>query len=242
MHEDDDIAETALAKARWLRICDELRQAFEEMDRRDFIALSWRLELELGLRSIFTINDPDYQPITAEDWMEMLGLYADSYEDLICYFVPRLERALASFPSRWLNYVHQTGRSCFDPVELSACIAIAKHETEPFSSDHTELNRMLHWCWDCVLGQHPMPVVRELPRRGHPTLILDIIKAVDQIEVNWKSMGLTPVINKEMAIRWDAQERWTAFIKLIEIKTGEISTDNSLRVRSDGTWRLVKSK
>jgi hypothetical protein len=242
MSEDEYITEKQLAQARWIRICDALRLALEEMNREHAAALSWRLEFELGLRSIFTINDSDYHPTSAADWMELLSLYADSYEDLICYFVPRLERAFAGCPRQWLDYVNETGRSCFDPVELSACIAIAKNEATPFSREHRDLNQLLHWCWECVFGQYPIPVVRELPRRGHPTLILDIIKAIDGIELNWKSIGLTPIINKDMAIRWDDHERWTAFIKLMEIKTGQISADSSIRIRSDGLWRLVNEK
>lgn len=241
MNDEDQIDETGLAKARWPRIRAAIRDALENSDHDDYTALSQRLELELGLRSIFKFTEPDYEPIPPEDFIAMVAEYARKQEHMICFVVPRLERALAASPTRWLAYVKATGRDCFDPTELTVCIAIAKRACEPLSSEHVAINALLHWCWDCILGQRPIPLVRQAPQRGHPTLILEIIRGIEQIELNWKALGLTPVINDLLAVRWDEQERWTAFIKLIT-KSGEISPYASLRLRGDGIWRIVRPR
>lgn len=71
--------------------------------------------------------------------------------------------------------------------------------------------------------------------------MLEIIGAVERIELNWKSLGFTPVVNHETVVRWDAHERWTAWIRLMRAKTGEITFAAALRLRSDGVWRIVRT-
>jgi len=242
MIDDDETDEAGLAKARWLIVADAIRDALENSDPEDSRTLSRHLELELGLRPIFNFWDSDYEFVPSGAWMSLLFDYAEADDEMLCFIVPRIERALATSPKRWLAYVHETGRACFDPVELSVCVAIAKRATESNSPEHNALNTLLHWCWECVLGQRPIPHVRQAPQRNYPTLILNIIRHVEKIELNWPSLGLAPVINDEIVVRWDEFERWVAFIKLVNTDTGKISPDVSLRLRSDGLWRVVNNR
>jgi hypothetical protein len=84
--------------------------------------------------------------------------------------------------------------------------------------------------------------VSQALQRDHPTLILEIIRALEQIELNWKALGLISVINDLLTVWWDEQARWTDFIKLFQTKTGEIPPYASLRLPGDGTWQIVRPR
>lgn len=242
MHDEcDDIDSAGLARVRWLLIVEALLDALGNLDSEDRERLSAQLEIELGLRPVVAVAGEDSRALAVEQWVTVLNRYGDAHEELLPVLVPRLERALATQPKRWIAYVKSMGRSCFDPAELSGCAAIAKkHVDGPLDPVLAELIKLLHWSWDCLFGQRPVPWVREVPRRGHPTIMLEIIGAVERIELNWESLGLTPVVNHETVVRWDAHERWTVWIKLMRARTGKITSTAALRVRSDGVWRIVR--
>lgn len=238
----DDIDSAGLAKARWSCVTDSLLEALKNSDPSDVQYLTLHLRIELGLQDVAAVfRDPGACP-TTEQWGGIFAHYERDCEDLLPVFVPRLERALATQPGRWVAYVRSLGRSCFDPVDLSACVGIARRHVREDSLPHVgeELLRLLHWAWDCVLGQRPVPLIREFPARHYPRTGLEIIKAVEQVEVSWRAIGLRPVINRDMALRWDEHERWTVWLRMVSAKSGEISPYAVLRPRSDGAWRIVR--
>jgi hypothetical protein len=242
MHDEyDDIDSVGLARARWLCLVDALLDALRNLESEDYDKLSRQIEIEMGLRHVVPPFEREkyFTPVTY--WELKFKRYGEDHEDFFPVLVPRMEFALATQPTRWLAYVQELGRACFDPAELSACAAVAKNHAEGLPAYvSVGIIQILHWSWDCVLGRRPVPCVREVPRRGHPTIVLEIIGGVERIETNWKSLGLTPVVNAETVVRWDEHERWTAWIKLVRTKTGKITTTAALRLRSDGLWRIVR--
>lgn len=241
MNDDADIDHEGLAAARWLRVFHAVSDTLDTTTAWGRIQLLLALEMELGLRSVFDVAFAHEEPISANDLLDLLREFAESNPESLHVVVPRLERALATLPEQWLTYVLETGRACFDPTELAGCCAIAKDAAESNAPVHKAINAMLTWSIDCVVGQRPLPAVRCARLDEHPTLILDIVRQVGKIEINWGSLGLTPVINDAMVVRWDAHERWTAFIKLASAHTGAISRDRALRIRSDGDWVILKT-
>lgn len=243
MNDEHDIDLIGLAEARWLRLVHALLKFDEQESNRDQRArLALQIELELGLSSIMDLPDRTEEPTHIQELIRTLELFVESNPGFLAALVMRLERAFAAFPHAWLDYVKENGRACFDPAELAACAATAKNHTAPGAADHKRVLALIHWSWDALLGQRPVPFVQVAVRHGHPTVILDVIKAIEDIEVNWASLGLRPIINRDLALRWDQFERWTAFVKLIQTDTGKISSHTSLRLRSDGIWRIVRSR
>lgn len=239
--ECDDIDSAGLARARWLCLVDALMNALRSLKSEDYERLSFQIEIEMGLRHVVPLTKYDKYVTPVSRWELTFERYEDEHADFFPVLVPRMERALATQPIRWLAYVNGMGRACFDPAELSSCAAVAKIFADGLPNHVSEeVIRILHWSWASVLGQKPVPLVREVPLRGHPTVILEIIGGVERIETNWKSLGLTPVVNAETVVRWDEHERWTAWIKLARIKNGKITPTAALRLRSDGLWRIVR--
>jgi hypothetical protein len=239
--EDDDIDSVGLARARWGCVVDALIEALKNSVPEERARISLWMEIELGIREIATALRSTGSSATREQWEGVFRHYETECEDILPALTLRLERVLATMPGRWVAYVRDLGRSCFDPAELGAGVAIARSflEEDPTNVGE-ELLRLLHWSWDCVLGQRPVPSIREFPARQYPRTGLEIIKAVEQVEVNWRALGLRPVINRDMALRWDEHERWTAWLRMVSAKSGEISPYAVLRLRSDGAWRIVR--
>lgn len=236
-----DVDAPGLARARWVRVVHAIGDALEDFDCEDYPFFSLNLEAELGLRPVIYSADLSYRPKPPVEWARLLSEYEREHEEVLCLVVPKLERALAAKPERWLRYVREMGCACFDPVELSACAAVARlyaHGLPP--KTFSEINALLRWCWDCLLGVRPIPWVSQAPERGDHTLILDIINAVSRVELNWRSLALSPVINDQLVVRWDQFERWTAWVRLVRGRSGEIAPNAVLRIRSDNTWRLVR--
>jgi hypothetical protein len=51
-----------------------------------------------------------------------------------------------------------------------------RHPSTP--KEHKGVTRIINHCMTTLLGQFPIPEVRELPRSGDPTLHLEIVRAV----------------------------------------------------------------
>ena len=240
---DDNLNETdsdGLALARWSSAVGAIRDALSNLDFEEYVNLSRNLEIELGLRAV--VDAQSARPIDDEEWISILMNYEENHSRVLHTVVPRLERALASSPERWVNYVNKIGRSCFDPVELASCAAIAKSFADDTLAEvHVKINQLILWSWDCLLGQRPIPQVRQFPQQDHPTLHLVIIRAIEKVELNWRSIGLRPIITNSMTVRWASEsESWTAWIQLAHIQTGIINPNAVLRLNSDGFWRILR--
>lgn len=240
MHEDDQIDLVGLAEARWLRVIHTLLKSAEECDGDYRARLALRIELELGLRSLLDLADSADEPASIEALVREVERFGDKHPEFMAPVVLALERALAGCPAEWLNYVERNGRAAFDPVDLASAAAIARSHLAPGAPDHRRVVAILHWCWDALLGQRPVPFVRAAIQHGHPTIILDVIKEIERLEVNWESLGAIPIVDGNLAVRWDEYERWTAFVRLSLLSDGRISRDRVLRLRSDGVWRIVR--
>ena len=239
--ECDDIDAAGLARARWLLLVDALMTALRSLKAEDYERLSYQIEIEMGLRHVVPLTKYDKYVTPVSRWELTFERYEDEHADFFPVLVPRMERALATQPIRWIAYVNGMGRGCFDPAELSSCAAVAKKFSDGLPNHvSADVIRILHWSWECLLGQKPVPLVRELPRRGHPTVILEIIGGVERVELNWKALGMTPVVNAETVVRWDEHERWVAWVKMVRTKTGKPTSAAALRLRSDGVWRIVR--
>lgn len=239
MNDETEVDSDGLAVARWLRILHALRDALAESDEPSRCRLALAVEHELGLRSVLDIAASLEEPIGAAELIDMLTEFGDAYSHFLPVVVPRLERALATFPAAWIAYVRETGCVAFDPTELAGCCAIAKTNAEPGAKEHIAINALLASSVELILGRQPIPLVRSARLDEHPTIILDVVREISRIELNWRSLGLTPVIDKRFALRWDEHERWTAFVPLASTTTGK-TTEQILRLRSDGAWRLVR--
>ena len=228
-----------LALARWPSAVNAIHDALTNADHEIYVSLSRILEVELGLRSV--VDTKNNKPIDVEDWESILIDYEANHGKALYIVVPRMERALASVPQRWVRYVDEIGRSCFDPVELAACAAVAKRfANEPLAELHVKINSLIIWAWDCLLGQRPIPQVRQLPRRDHPNLILLIIRAIHAVELNWAAIGLRPIIDDDLTVRWGESETWTAWVKLVHTNTCKINPHAVLRLQSNKFWRILR--
>lgn len=241
MNDDSDIDYEGLAVARWLKILHAVGDALNEATEPQRTRLLLALEVELGLRSVLDVARSLEEPVPATELLDLLVQFAEANHNRLHAVVPRLERALATLPEHWLAYVQETGRACFDPTELAGACALAKDAADSHDRVHGRINAIMAWAIESIIGQRPLPTVRHARFNEHPTLVLDIIREVGKIEINWASLGLTPVIDQAMVVRWDAHERWTAFLKLASVHTGEISRNRALRVRSDGVWVVLRT-
>jgi hypothetical protein len=239
MNDDVDFDHEGLSAARWLRLFHTITEVLNDAEEPHRSQLALFLEIELGLRSVLDIARSQEEPLPAAELLGQLEEFADGHTECLSLVVPRIERALATQPPVWLKYILETGRACFDPTELAACAAIAKDNAVPGAPEHLAVNAIMEWAVETVLGQLPIPVVRSARFAENPTVILDVIREVGKVELNWRSLGLTPVIDKTFALRWDEAERWTAFVRLMSAVNGKISRDRILRLRSDGLWRIV---
>jgi hypothetical protein len=240
MNDENEVDSDGLATARWLRVLHALQEALMETDEPARSRLALSVEHELGLRSILDIAADKEEPIGTTELLVLLSEFGDSFPHYLPVVVPRLERALATLPSAWVAYVRETGCAAFDPTELAGACAIAKNNSEPGVKEHIAINALLARAVELILGQQPIPLVRSARLNEHPTIILDVIQAISKIELNWSVLGLTPVIDRRFALRWDELERWTAFVPLASTTPGKTVSDKILRLRSDGTWRLVR--
>ena len=240
MNDEDDIDIIGLAEARWIKITHALLN-FDEHAIDDYqrARLAMEIELELGLRSILDLPIGTEEPAHIQELVRTVENFVEAHPSFLAKIVMRLERAFAIFPKAWLNYVEENGRACFDPAEIAACAATAKNNSEAGAGEHKRIQALLHWSWDALLGQRPIPFVQVAAQHGHPTVILDVVKGIQDIQVNWTAMNYIPVINRDLALRWDESERWIAFVKLMIVSTGKISRFKVLRVRSDRVWRIV---
>lgn len=241
MNDDTEIDYEGLAAARWLRAYHAVSEALDATTAWGKTQLTLALEMELGLRSVLDVARAREEPISIAELLQLLREFAEANTEHLHLVVPRLERALARLPEAWVNYVNETGRACFDPAELAGCCAIAKDAAEFNAPVHKAINALMTWSIDSVVGQRPIPEVRFARQHEHPTIILDVVREIGKIELNWDSLGLVPVINRAMVIRWDANERWTAFVKLASPHAGTISRSKALRIRSDGQWVIIKT-
>ena len=227
----------SLEAGRWLM----LRRAFEagltkEQPMR-ILELCVQFELELGL---YYLLDPDFRvPRQPDRVVELLHEIECEHFDRIAVLVPRLERALAVSPTWWCHYVESCGISTFDPVELGACAGIARRYAEG-PQEHRRIVRIVHQCWASLLGERPIPEIREHPRTGDPTLTVQIAHVAEQVQVNWRSLGLRPVINRQMVVRRDENRGWVAWIDLAEAKTGNIHPHSVLQLFENGHFRLLR--
>lgn len=228
----------ALALGRWPALLRALKNALTRGPVRRNLELCIVIEHELGLRPLVTSSEQ--MPRQPEEVIELLNEYEDEHPHLIGRFVPALERALACHPYWWLSYVESVGRANFDPVELGACAGICRrYANEP--SEHTRITSVFFWALECLVGQYPVPEIRELPRTGDPTLTARIIQQIETLQLNWKSLGLRPVVTSDLAVRWEGNHHWIAWVRLAHAKTGMITPRCVLRLRSDGLFRLVRS-
>lgn len=226
-----------LAVGRWPALLRALKNALTRGPVRFNLEMCVVIEHELGLRPLVTSSDQ--MPRQPEEIIELLNEHEDEHPDLICRFVPALERALAFSPYWWLSYIDTVGRANFDPVQLGACVGICRrYATEP--SEHTRITSIIFWVLECLVGQYPVPEIRELPRTGDPTLTTRIIQQIETIQLNWRSIGLRPVVNSDLTVRWEDERCWVAWVRLADIKTGVITPRCVLRLRSDGLFRLVR--
>ena len=239
---DDDFInddQDGLALARWPAAVNAIHDALSNADHEIYVSLSRILEVELGLRAV--VDRKINKPLDIEEWVARFIDYEANHGKALYLVVPRIERALASVPNRWLRYVDEMGRSCFDPVELAACAAVAKRfSDEPLAEVHVKINAIIIWAWDCLLGQRPIPQIRQLPRRDHPNLMLLIIRAIHEVELNWTAIGLRPIITDDLTVRWGESGTWTAWVKLVHINSNKLNSHAVLRLQSNNFWRILR--
>jgi hypothetical protein len=237
-NESWEVDAEGLTLGRWPSLMKSLKAALTRGPVRFNLELCVVIEHELGLRPIVT--SADQMPRRPEEIIELLMQYEDEHPHLICRFAPALERALACYPYRWLSYIDTVGRSNFDPVELGACAGICRrYATEP--TEHTRITAIIFWVLECLIGQYPAPEIRELPQRGDPTLRAQIIQKIEAIQLNWKKLGLRPVVTSDMVVRWEDGRCWVVWVRLANTKTGVITPRCVLRLRSDGLFRLIRT-
>ncbi len=228
----------ALALGRWPSLLLSLKSALTRGPVRRNLELCVVIEHELGLRPLVTSSSQI--PRQPGEVIHLLNAYDYEHPHLISSFVPAMERALACYPYWWLAYVESMGLANFDPIELGACAGICRRYSNA-PTEHTRTTAVIYWVLECLIGQYPIPEIRELPQRGDPTLRAQIIQKVEAVQLNWKKLGLRPVITSDLAVRWEDTHCWIAWVRLAHTKTGVITPRCVLRLRSDGLFRLFRS-
>jgi hypothetical protein len=71
-------------------------------------------------------------------------------------------------------------------------------------------------------------------------LTVRIAHAVEQVQVNWRSLGLRPVINRQMVVRRDENRGWVAWIDLVETKSEKLHPHSVLQLFENGHFRLLR--
>lgn len=237
MDESWDVDGPGLAIARWRPVVDVIEAVFREGSIDDQLSLCLAVEIELGLRPLVTMRS---QVVLVPDEIKvLLRSYETEHAGQLAVFVPALERALAAVPALWIQYIDRVGRACFDPIDLAAAAAVARRYADG-PAIQREITRIVFGALECVAGQYPIPVVREAPRRGYPTLILDVTRMVSALEVNWKGLGLRPVIDTDMVVRWPTPDQWVAWVRVVRFKSGHRHPSCALRIRSNGQFRFVR--
>lgn len=235
-HEPWELDAVAQARGRWKILLVSLNTALSPK-KRDVLTLCVAIEHELGLRPVVTASST--MPRFPDKIIELLADYDRNHADLAGRFVFGLERALACVPCVWLSYVGKVGRANFDPVELGACAGICRRFATT-EEEHRQITGIIYWTLRCMLGQYPIPEFREHPRRGDPTLTVQITQKIEAIQLNWRKLGLRPVVNSETVLRWIDSESWVAWVRLANTRTGEITKQSCLQLKSSGKFQLIK--
>lgn len=234
----EEVDAEELALGRWPSLLRALKMALIKGSVRRILMMCVNVEYVLGMRALMTSDEQI--PRQPSEIIELLEGFEAEHPDLLGRLTLALERALATSPFWWVSYVRLVGRANFDPVELGACAGIARaHAGSP--QEHQEITAIIHHCWSMLLGQWPVPEVRALPQRGDPTLLARIITATEQVQLNWRSLGLRPVVNQDLAVRWIDHAKWVAWVRLANTLDGKINGHAVLRLQSDGLFRLVRS-
>ncbi len=227
----------ALACGRWPVLIRALKAALTRGTLKSRFELCLVIANELGLRSLLSRETQALpQP---EDLLQMLRSYERNNPSQLWRLVPALERALASRPMWWIHYVEVSGLSTFDPVELAACCGIARREADTPKA-HRGITRIIHHCMTTLLGQFPIPEIQELPRQGEPTLHLDIVRAIEGVQLNWRALGLRPATTPDLVVRWSPDKQWIAWVRLKHFKTGNLHPHAFLRLTQSGQFRLLR--
>jgi len=93
-----------------------------------------------------------------------------------------------------------------------------------------------------LLGKRPIPEIGEHPRTGDPTFSVQIAHLTEQVQVNWRSLGLRPVLNQKLVVRRDQGRGWVAWIELAEAKAGKIHPHSVLQLLENGHFRLLRRR
>jgi hypothetical protein len=239
-HEPWELDAEAQARGRWSPLLLSLNAGLKQNidgHYREVLTLCLAIEHELGLRPVVTASST--MPRLPDEIIDLLVDYDHHHADRIGCFVFGLERALACIPQVWLSYVDKVGRANFDPVELGACAGICRRFAST-PEEHRRITAIIYWVLQCMLGQFPVPEFREHPRRGDPTLTVRITQKIEAVELNWKKLGLRPVVNSDMVLRWADSESWVAWVRLANMRTGKISKHSYLRLKSSGQFQLLR--
>jgi hypothetical protein len=236
--ETNEQGETQFIEAgRWPILFKGFEDGLSKESPPRIMDLCFQVEIELGLHYLL---DSDFRlPRQPDRIMELLREVEAEHFGRIPLFVSRLERALAVSPSYWCRYVESCGLSAFDPGELGAAAGIARRYALG-RSEHRRVVRIIHQCRASLLGQHPIPEIREHPRTGDPTLTVQIVQAVEQVQVNWRTLGLRPVVNRQLVVRRDENRGWVAWVELAETKTAKIHPHSVLQLFENGHFRLLR--
>lgn len=235
-HEPWELDAETQARGRWKILLLSLNTALSPK-KRDVLTLCVAIEHELGLRPVVTASST--MPRFPDKIIDLLADYDRNHADLAGRFVFGLERALACVPCVWLSYVGKVGRANFDPVELGACAGICRRFANT-AEEHRQITAIIYWVLQCMLGQYPIPEFSEHPRRGDPTLTVSITQKIEAIQLNWKKLGLRPVVNSETVLRWADTESWVAWVQLANMCSGKISKHSYLRIKSSGQFQLLR--
>jgi hypothetical protein len=69
---------------------------------------------------------------------------------------------------------------------------------------------------------------------------VQIAHTIEQVQINWRSLGLRPVLNRKMVVRRDETREWVAWIELAQTGTGRINENSVLQLRENGRFRLLR--
>ncbi|MEN9866393.1 MAG: hypothetical protein RL748_1983 [Pseudomonadota bacterium] len=235
-HEPWELDAEAQARGRWKSLLISLKAALSPK-KRDVLTLCVAIEHELGLRPVVTASST--MPRFPDEIIKLLADYNNHHANRIGCFVFGLERALACVPCVWLSYVGRVGRANFDPVELGACAGICRRFADT-PEEHRQITGIIHWVLQCMLGQYPIPEFREHPQRGDSTLTVSITQKIEAIQLNWKKLGLRPVVNSDTVLRWTDTENWVAWVRLADMRTGKITKQSCLKLKSSGQFQLIR--